>query len=141
MTARRIALALLFALVAPAFAGERDRVAVIVNRERRVELSVEDLAQIYLRRKRFWDDGAPIVPLNLPSATPLRERFSQLVLGQSERRLADYWNRQYFRGILPPATLASTEGVRRYVAADPNAIGYVPEAEVDASVRVVLRLE
>jgi hypothetical protein len=63
------------------------------------------------------------------------------VLRQTEPRLADYWNRQYFYGILPPATLASTEAVRRYVASDPNAIGYLPVSEVDGSIRVVLHLE
>ena len=63
------------------------------------------------------------------------------VLRQTESRLADYWNRQYFYGVLPPATLASTGAVRRYVASDPNAIGYVPASEVDGSVRVVLHLQ
>jgi ABC-type phosphate transport system substrate-binding protein len=141
MATRTIAVLLGLALLAPALAGGRDRVAVIVNRERRADLSIDDVAQIYLRRKRFWEDGAPVVPLNLPSANPLRERFSQLVLRETETRLADYWNRLYFRGILPPATLVSTESVRRYVASDPNAIGYLPDSEVDGSVRVLLRLE
>jgi ABC-type phosphate transport system substrate-binding protein len=141
MATRTIAVLLGLALLAPALAGERDRMAVIVNRERRADLSIDDVAQIYLRRKRFWEDGAPVVPLNLPSANPLRERFSRLVLRETETRLADYWNRLYFRGILPPATLVSTESVRRYVASDPNAIGYLPDSEVDGSVRVVLRLE
>ena len=102
---------------------------------------LDEVAQIYLRRKRFWDDGTPIVPLNLPSQAPLRTRFSRLVLQQTEPRLADYWNRLYFDGILPPATLASTEAIRRYVASDANAIGYVPVSEVDGSVRVILHLE
>ncbi len=141
MATRTIALFLVLALLAPALAGGPERVAVIVNRERRSQLSVEDLAQIYLRRKRFWDDGAPVVPLNLPSESALREQFSRLVLRETETRLAEYWNRQYFHGILPPATLLSTESVRRYVASDPNAIGYVPDSEVDGSVRVLLRLE
>jgi len=125
-------------------AGLADReglVAVIVHPERRVELSSEEVAQIYLRRKRFWQDGAAIVPLNLPAGTPLRSQFSIRVLHQTESRLADYWNRQYFQGILPPATLASTEAVRRYVASDRNALGYLPASQVDASVRVVLHLE
>ena len=117
------------------------RVAVIVHPERRAELSSEEVAQIYLRRKRFWSDGSAIVPLNLPSQVPLREHFSHLVLNQTAPRLADYWNRLYFEGILPPATLASTEAVRRYVASDPNAIGYVPVSEVDGSVRIILRLD
>jgi len=62
------------------------------------------------------------------------------VLPRSETDLADYWNRQYFYGVLPPATLASTAAVLRYVAADPNAVGYVPLSEVDDSVTVVLHL-
>ena len=107
---------------------------------RQADLSPEILTQIYLRRKRFWDDGAPIVPLNLEAGTELRAAFSRVVLRQSEARLADYWNRRYFYGVLPPATLASTKAMLRYVAADPNALGYVPAGEVDASVRVVLSL-
>jgi len=141
MAARTFTLVLVLALLAPSFAEERPRLALIVHPARRAELSVEEVAQIYLRTRRFWEDGAPVVPLNLPSGTPLRGRFSKLVLRQTETRLADYWNRRYFYGVLPPATLASTEAIRRYVASDPNAIGYVPVSEVDGSVRVLLHLE
>ena len=142
MLARGLCTALVFLLLAPA-AGSPDSlpIAVVVHPERRATLSVDDLAQIYLRRKRFWDDGAQIVPLNLPGGTALRLEFSRSVLHQNEDRLGDYWNRQYFYGILPPATLASTEAVLRYVASDPNAIGYVPASEVDGSVGVILHLK
>jgi hypothetical protein len=143
MAARTSRLAVVFALflLAPAGAGERENVAVVVHPARRVELSMDDLAQIYLRRRRFWEDGAPMVPLNLTSSDPLREHFSRLVLRQSDARLAEYWNRQYFYGILPPVTLASTEAMRRYVASDRNAIGYLPASKVDASVRVLFQLD
>lgn len=142
MAARILTVALVLVLLAPAIhAGEDTRIAVITCPERRVDLSTEELTQIYLRRKRFWADGTPIVPLNLSSGTPLRERFSALVLRQGERLLNEYWNRQYFYGILPPTTLATTEAVRRYVASDPNAIGYLPASEVDASVHVLFHLE
>jgi len=142
MAARFLIIALAFALLAPAsIAGQENRVAVIVHPERNNDLSLEEVAQIYLRRKRFWDNGDAIVPLNLPSRTPLRVLFSELVLNQTDARLADYWNRQYFYGVLPPPTLSSTEAVRRYVASDLKAIGYVPLAEVDGSVRVILSLE
>ena len=142
MGTRLFLLALALTLLVPSrIVGQESRVAVIVHPERRTALSPDEVAQIYLRRKRFWDDGTTIVPLNLPSQAPLRVRFSQLVLNLTGPRLADYWNRLYFDGVLPPATLASTEAVRRYVASDPNAIGYVPVAEVDGSVRVILHLE
>ena len=142
MVTRLLSIVLALLILAPAsLAGQEGRVAVIVHPERRAELSLDEIAQIYLRRKRFWTDGSIIVPLNLPSTASLRVHFSQAVLNQTETRLADYWNRQYFYGVLPPATLASTEAVRRYVASDPNAIGYVPASEVDGSVRVILHLE
>ncbi len=134
-------LLLLLLLAPPSGHADEAPLVVIVHPERQVELSVADVAHIYLRRKRFWDNGTPVVPLNLPSGTPLRERFSRVVLRQSDSRLALYWNRQYIYGILPPATLASTEAVQRYVASDRNAIGYVPAAEVGGSVRVLFRLE
>ena len=127
--------------VAPAAAQEDTRVAVIEHPDRRGELSLDDLAQIYLRRKQHWEDGEIIVPLNLASGMALRAQFSQRVLRQTEARLADYWNRRYFDGLMPPATLASTAAVRRYVASDPRAIGYVPAWEADRSVRVILYLE
>ncbi|MGH8590103.1 MAG: hypothetical protein ACREXX_12490, partial [Gammaproteobacteria bacterium] len=126
MARRLLGLAAVLTLLAPTRgAGEAVDVVVIVHPRRTSQLSLEDVAQIYLKRRRFWDDGSPVVPLNLLSGTPLRERFSRVVLRDSEARLADYWNRQYFYGIFPPATLASTEAVRRYVASDPNAIGYL----------------
>ena len=142
MAMRFLVIAFALTLLAPAsIVGQENRLAVIVHPKRSAELSREEVTQIYLRRKRFWSDGSVIVPLNLPSQDQLRTYFSRLVLNPAEPRLADYWNRQYFYGILPPATLASTEAVRRYVASDPNAIGYVPISEVDGSVRVILRLE
>jgi ABC-type phosphate transport system substrate-binding protein len=139
---RRVLTAMLLAMLLAGVSRADDdtRIAVVVHPSRQTVLSSEILTQIYLRRRRFWDDGAPIVPLNLAAGTPLRRTFSRLVLGQGEDRLAEYWNREYFHGVLPPATLASTRAIVRYVASDPNAIGYVPIDEVDASVRVVLSL-
>ena len=55
--------------------------------------------------------------------------------------LSRYWNERYFLGVLPPATLASDSAVRQYVAARPDAIGYIDARNLDDSVRVVLRLD
>ena len=37
------------------------------------------------------------------------------VFGSRASQLVVYWIRQYFQGVLPPATLASDEAVRRFV--------------------------
>jgi hypothetical protein len=141
MVARALLLALALLAAVPCGAADDVHVVVIVHPERQAALSKADLAQVFLRRKRFWEDGSAVVPLNLPSGTALRNRFARAVLGETEERLADYWNKQYFYGVLPPPTLASSEAIRRYVASDRNAIGYLPAADVDDSVRVLLHIE
>ena len=136
----RGSLVFLLALAVATGPTAAQELVVIVHVDRRQELSRSELAQIFLKRRRFWSDGQPILPVNRESGSPARELFSRMVFGEDAPDLGVYWNRQYFRGVLPPATLASDEAVRRFVAGEPRAIGYVAPRTADASVRVVLRL-
>ena len=117
-----------------------EELVVIVHAERKVEPSVQDIAQIYLKKRRFWSDGAPIVPVNRDAKSRARQFFVRAVFGAELRQLVVYWNREYFRGVLPPATLASDEAVRRFVASEPRAIGYIHPSAVDDSVKIAARL-
>ncbi len=132
-----ISLLVAAALASPASAAG---LVVIVHAERETQLTVEQVAQIYLKRRRFWDDGARIVPVNRDSGSDARQFFDRQIFGADARRLVVYWNRRYFRGVLPPATLASDEAVKRFVAGEPRAIGYVHSSVADASVSVVLHI-
>lgn len=125
---------------APAIAAET-ALAIVVHPARTDVLGVEDVARIYLRKRRFWPDGAPIVPLNREAGTAAREAFSRRVLGGKAAQLQEYWNQQYFQGVFPPTVLSSAAAVKRYVAADRNAIGYIERSEVDDSVRALLTLD
>jgi ABC-type phosphate transport system substrate-binding protein len=116
-------------------------IAVIVHPARTVALDRDDVSRIFLRARRFWDDGAPIVPLNLEAQSDLRDAFTRRVLRMSVPELQRYWNERYFHGIFPPRVLSSGAAVKRYVATDRDAIGYVDASEVDASVRTVLTIE
>lgn len=117
-------------------------VQVIAHPNRPQPLAVAEIRAIYLKQKLFWDDGAPIIPINLEAGSRVRELFSERVFGRSPRRLAAYWNQRYFEaGEFPPATLASQQAVLRFVSENPNAIGYIAGKQVDDSVAVVLVLE
>ena len=129
---------LISVLESPALAN---RMAVIVHADRIVDLDLEQIAQIYLKRRRFWAGGDAIVPVNREAGSPAREVFTREVLRIDATRLGVYWNRAYFRGVLPPATLASDEAIRRFVARDRRAIGYVDARLIDDSVRVVLYID
>lgn len=116
-------------------------IAVIVHPSRQVTLDADDVARIFLRKRRFWEDGSPIVPINRQASSDLRELFTRRVFGVSSGGLSVYWNEQYVLGTLPPATLPSSEAVKRYVASEPNAIGYVEGNVVDKSVRTALEFD
>jgi len=117
-----------------------EELLVIVHRERSERIDADDIAQIYLKQRRHWRDGNAIVPLNRESESLVRAAFTRAVLALSPQQLSVHWNRQYFLGVLPPATLASDEAVKRFVARERRAIGYIRASTLDGSVRVALRL-
>ncbi|WP_052367405.1 type 2 periplasmic-binding domain-containing protein [Algiphilus aromaticivorans] len=120
---------------------EQDKPAIAViasTADQDVHLNPTRLSLIYRRKLRFWLDGRRIHPINLPVAHPLRQRFSQIVLGSSPKALEDYWRERYFLGIEPPFVVHSTEAMIRIVAQTKGALGYVDACDVDARVRVLL---
>jgi ABC-type phosphate transport system substrate-binding protein len=132
---------LLVTVLAAQAGGGNPRIAVIVHRDRRDVLDVSAVASIYLRKRRFWEDGAPIIPLNREAGSTLREAFSRRIFGTVSAQLSGYWNERYFHGVMPPATLSSSESMKRFVAQELNAVGYVELEMADASVRVALVLD
>ncbi len=137
--ARRTVLPILLALLwAQALSAEE--IVVVVHPDRIVSLRTSDIAQIFLKQRRFWSNGDAIVPVNRDAGSPAREDFTRVVFSVDARSQVAYWNRAYFRGVLPPITLASDESVLRFVASDPRAVGYVPASLVDDTVRVAARI-
>jgi ABC-type phosphate transport system substrate-binding protein len=134
-----LAVAVLIATVPPAHAEPSLR--VIVHPSRADTIRRSQVRAIFLKQKLFWEDGRPIVAINLPAGSAARELFSERVFGQGSRRLASFWNRRYYdAGEFPPATLASEQAVIRFVAANPDAIAYVLAAELGTDVVVALIL-
>ena len=129
-------------LLSPASLEASDlRVKVITHPSRAGKLTENDVRAVYLKKKLFWDDGRPIVPINREAGSAARELFSEKIFGRDSRRMATYWNQRYYEaGEFPPATLASEEAVIRFVAGNENAIGYVTATDVGDSVAVVLVL-
>jgi len=103
-------------------------------------LDVDTLREIYLHRRTLLADGSRAVPINLPVGNPARDGFSMQVLGRPPAALAAYWDRLYYEGRRPPIVVSSPDAVRRYLQADGRALGYLPETDVDDTVRVLLVL-
>ena len=138
MACRKVLPILLALLCAQTLAAEE--IVMVVHPDRIVSLRTSDIVQIFLKQRRFWRNGDAIVPVNRDAGSQAREDFTRAVFGVDARSQVNYWNREYFRGVLPPITLASDESVLRFVASDPRAVGYVPASLVDDTVRVAARL-
>ncbi len=84
---RRGALVGLLATAAafPALAGD---LVVIVHAERDTRLSLSEVGQIYLKKRRFWEDGDRIVPVNRNWESEARQSFVRIVFGEAARHLA-----------------------------------------------------
>jgi hypothetical protein len=130
-------------LAAGAPAAAEPAIAVIVARgpAAAAPLSQTLVLGIFGRKRLLWPDRSPILPVNLPASHPLRRNFSLWVFDKTPEDLQDYWNDQYFHGVLPPPVLASEEAVIRFVASTPGAIGYVSACSVDRRVEVVALIQ
>lgn len=116
--------------VRPASAQEADvPICVVANLpdSTAADRQLETLRRIFLIRQRFWPSGTTAHPVNLPAASPIRERFSLDVFGQTVKEMAPYWNDRYFHGTRPPPTVASQQAVILFVERTEGGVGYVEE--------------
>jgi ABC-type phosphate transport system substrate-binding protein len=115
-------------------------IAIVVTSNQKMDalkLEPNELSLIYWRKQLYWPNGQRIKPVNLSTEHELRLQFSQKILGSAPKSQIDYWNGQYFNGVLPPYSVNSEEAVLRYVSQTDGAIGYVNACAVDNRVKTV----
>lgn len=116
--------------------------AVIVSSDvaESANVTPETAASIFRSRQTHWTDGTRVQPVNLPATDPLRQAFSQCLLGEPPDAMESYWREQYYHGVLPPHVVESEQAVVLFVAATPGAIGYVSSCPKTRGVRVVFTI-
>lgn len=134
-TILRPVLLIVLALGGVAHAGP----VVIVNAESGVTaMSRDEVINVFLGRFRQLPSGLAARPLDLPAAHPERERFYRLLVDKRPAEIRAYWARLLFSGrISPPDEPGGEAAVLAKVAADRQAIGYLPTPPKDPRVRVV----
>lgn len=105
-------------------------------------LDADGLRAIFLRKRVWWRDKQPIIPINYPAGDPLRVAFDSAVLGFNGLEAARYWIDMRIRhGLEAPMSIASAPLVQRVIKQLPGSIGYVGAGAVPAGVRLVARVE
>ena len=108
-------------------------VAVIVNPKHGGGLSAEQVSNIFLGK------SSDLAGVDLPDGNAVRDAFYQKVTGKDAAQVKAYWAKLVFTGKAQPLKeMASDADVKKFVAANPNAIGYIDKGAVDGSVKVIL---
>ena len=127
-------------LLAAHNAGARaeDVVAVVSARSAITALSPTQVADIFLGRSTRFPDGTQAVPIDQNEDSPVREKFYAQFTGKSPAQVKAHWSKIIFTGRgQPPRQVSGGPEVKKMVADNPNAIGYIDPKLVDSSVRVL----
>lgn len=128
-------LALLFSASARA-----DDIVVIVNKDNPNAVDLAYVARIYTGAAMRWPDGSPVFALDQAEDSAARAQFAAAVVGRSVPALRGIWSQNIFAGKgLPPKVASPDSEMKRLVAQNRHAIGYVLSSQVDDTVRVIGR--
>lgn len=105
-------------------------------------LSAEQATQLFLAKTQALPGAGQAALLDLPEGSAAREAFYQRLAGKNPAQMKALWSRLAFSGSAqPPRVATSAAELKKQLAADANAVGYLDKADVDASVKVLLALD
>lgn len=134
---------LLAALLAGACAGAGAEVVVVVSaKSPATALTEEQAADIFLGRSNVLPGAGTAVPIDQAEGAAPRDEFYQKAVSKSSAQLKAYWSQKIFSGKgQPPKAVGDSAAVKTLIAGNPNMIGYIDKAALDASVKPLLTVK
>ena len=125
--------------VSGATASSAEVVVVVSARSTVSSLTAAQITKIFLGKTNIFPDGSNAVPLDQAEGAEVRSEFYAKVTNKDAAQLNAYWSKIIFAGDgQQPKVVSGNAGVRKAVASNPNAIGYIDRSAVDDSVKVLL---
>lgn len=120
--------------------SQSDNIAVIMNRDNPNTVDLAYINKVYSGTLKAWPDGSPVFALDHSEESDLRSLFSTQVLNRSVANMRAIWSQNIFTGKgLPPRVVSLDAEMKRLVASNRNAVGYIRSSQLDASVKVIER--
>ena len=119
-----------------AAAGASAETVVIVSQKNpATRMFSEQASQFFLGKSNLF------TPVDQAEGSHIRADFYQKVAEKDPAQVKALWSKLVFTGkATPPKEYASSAEVKKAVAADPKAIGYIDKSAVDDTVKVILTL-
>ncbi len=98
-------------------------------------LTQEQVADIYLGRSNA------MTPVDQADGSPIKADFYKKTTGRDLSQVKAAWSRLVFTGKgMAPHELPDAAAVKKAVASDPKAVGYIDKAALDGTVKVALTI-
>ena len=139
----RIFSLVLVTLVSTATATAQDKaghLAIVVNKSSSLsDLSSAELAKYFKAEKTKAPDGSKVLIVMQEGGRPEREAALQNIYKMSDGEYNKYFLQATFTGAVAsaPKALGNGRAVLAFVAASPNALGYLKGDETDDTVKVL----
>lgn len=132
--------ALFLAVLTAAVNAHADVVVIVSSKSPVTSLTAEQATRIFLGKVVTFPNGQAAVPIDQPEGSQARDDFYAQVAHKNSSQLTAYWAKIIFTGDgRPPKLIAGDVAVRKAIANDPNAIGYIDKKSLNRSVKVVLK--
>lgn len=108
---------------------------VVIGHPSAGAMTKDQVADVYLGKSQSS------TPIDQVDSSPAYAEFYKDATGRDVAQVKSTWSRIVFSGKgQPPKQLPDSGAVKKAVAADPKAIGYIDKSAVDGSVKVLLEL-
>jgi ABC-type phosphate transport system substrate-binding protein len=116
-----------------------DVVAVVSARSPVTALSKNQIADIFLGRASRFPGGEQAVPIDQPEDSAARDEFYARIAGKAPAQVKAHWAKIIFTGRgHPPEEVSNGAELKKLLARNPLAIGYLERSLVDGSVKALL---
>ena len=128
----------ILALALSATPAMADVVAVVSAKSAVTALSKSQVIDIFLAKSVRFPDGSPAVPIDQTEGAAVRDEFYASFSGKSAAQIKAYWSKIIFTGRgQPPKVVSNSEEIKKLLAQNPSAIGYIERSLADNSVRIL----
>jgi ABC-type phosphate transport system substrate-binding protein len=120
------------AILASALPAMAEVVVVVNPKAAESSMSKDQVAQFFLGK------SSSMTPIDQPESAAVRGEFYKKVTDKDASQVKSLWSKLVFTGkATMPKEVADSAAVKKAVASDPKAIGYIEKSAVDGTVKVV----
>jgi ABC-type phosphate transport system substrate-binding protein len=117
------------------------QISVVVSKSSKQTISQSDAKEVFAGSKTTWSNGNKVQVVD-QSGSDVGKIFYDKFLGKSVNQVRVQWTKLVLSGqATAPVKAADDDDVKKNVAGNANALGYISSKSLDSSVKELFRIE